>query len=145
MEIKHFKTYQEYLQYYTLFKPSRTIISSDETNLSLKLIYKISDTQEIIIDMDYQQIKFQCLKSVKFGLKVNNKHDIRFVTHRLDGPAIITKSGTNIWVFNDKVVGDEFFIWAKNHNIDLDNYLTISDSDKLLIKLTWANYEQFHK
>lgn len=57
--------------------------------------------------------------------------------HRLDGPAIIKKDGVSEWY----IMGiDITFIlkeWAVQRNIDLDN---LTDVDKALIKITWADY-----
>ena len=106
MEIKHFKTYDQYLQYYSQFEPSKYTLSGNETDLSRNLIYPISDTQTIVINTDYKQIMFMCIKNVRIGLKVNNKYDTIPIVHRLDGPALITYTGSNLWIFNDKVAGD---------------------------------------
>ena len=62
---------------------------------------------------------------------------------RLDGPVYIYKetdeSGKNIieWHINDHDVTEEITQWAKENDIDLDN---LSEDDKLLIKLVWADY-----
>jgi hypothetical protein len=61
--------------------------------------------------------------------------------HRLDGPAIISSHGYNEWYnewyINDHFVTKEITQWAKENDIDLDN---LTDVDKALIKLTWADY-----
>lgn len=62
---------------------------------------------------------------------------------RLDGPVYINKetdeNGKNIteWWVNGFHVTDEITQWAKDNDIDLDN---LSEDDKLLIKLVWADY-----
>ena len=57
--------------------------------------------------------------------------------HRLDGPAVELFSGTKKWWVNGFHVTDEITQWATNNNIDLDN---LSEVDKALIKLIWADY-----
>ena len=59
------------------------------------------------------------------------------VPHRLDGPAKIYSDGTKLWFINNIPINDEIYPWAKNNDIDLDN---LTDVDKVLIKLTWADY-----
>jgi len=57
--------------------------------------------------------------------------------HRLDGPAIIWGDEHKEWWISGHPVTDIITNWAKENDIDLE-YL--SEDDKLLIKLTWANY-----
>ena len=57
--------------------------------------------------------------------------------HRLDGPAYLCYNGEKYWFINECNVTDEITKWAIHNNIDLDN---LTDVDKLLIKLTWADY-----
>jgi len=57
--------------------------------------------------------------------------------HRLDGPAIETANGKKFWFINNYNVTLEISKWAKENKIDLDN---LSEDDKLLIKLVWADY-----
>ena len=71
------------------------------------------------------------------------KHDL---PHRLDGPAVIQHHNKLlkfhnkpkiIWFINGHNVTDEIRTWAKDNDIDLDN---LTEDDKLLIKLVWADY-----
>ena len=65
--------------------------------------------------------------------------------HRIDGPAKIYKdidlsSGINSlhrWYINGKHVTEQITKWSKENDIDLDN---LTDVDKALIKLVWADY-----
>jgi len=57
--------------------------------------------------------------------------------HRLDGPAIIRWDKTTKWYMNGYDVTKQITNWAKENNIDLDN---LTEVDKALIKLTWADY-----
>ena len=57
--------------------------------------------------------------------------------HRLDGPAIEYKNGTNHWYINGYNVTDIITDWANENDIDLDN---LSEVDKALIKIIWADY-----
>ena len=62
--------------------------------------------------------------------------------HRLDGPAFIPFDKDDFvlesaWYINDYDVTDEIIVWASENSIDLDN---LSEVDKALIKLTWADY-----
>ena len=57
--------------------------------------------------------------------------------HRLDGPAYIGKNGFSQWFVNDLDVSEPITEWTKEKYIDIDN---LTDVDKLLIKLTWADY-----
>ena len=61
--------------------------------------------------------------------------------HRFDGPAYIRHNGYTSWYINGFFVSDEITEWAKENNIDLDN---LTKYDKLLIKLVWADYGQYH-
>ena len=68
--------------------------------------------------------------------------DNSYYWHRLDGPAYIDfDTNGNIylkdWYINDYYVTDEITQWAKDNDIDLDN---LSEDDKLLIKIVWADY-----
>ena len=58
-------------------------------------------------------------------------------SHRLDGPAVILANGETKWFINDYNVTDKINKWAKENDIDLDN---LSDVDKALIKIVWADY-----
>ena len=57
--------------------------------------------------------------------------------HRLDGPAIEYPNKSDQWYFRGLRVTDIITLWAKENNIDLDN---LSEVDKFMIKLEWANY-----
>ena len=62
--------------------------------------------------------------------------------HRLDGPAHIKfyddgSIATYDWYINDYYLTHKIEKWAKENDIDLDN---LSEVDKALIKLTWADY-----
>ena len=62
--------------------------------------------------------------------------------HRLDGPAYIKFKDDGSpedcqWYINDFYVTDIITDWAKDNDIDLDN---LTEVDKALIKLTWADY-----
>ena len=57
--------------------------------------------------------------------------------HRLDGPAYLCYNGEKYWFINDYNVTDKITTWAKDNDIDLDN---LTDVDKTLIKLVWADY-----
>ena len=57
--------------------------------------------------------------------------------HRLDGPAIEHYNGTKYWYVNDCNVTDLITKWSKENDIDLNN---LTEMDKALIKLTWADY-----
>ena len=57
--------------------------------------------------------------------------------HRLDGPAYLCYNGEKYWFINDYNVTDIITNWAKDNDIDLDN---LTDVDKTLIKLVWADY-----
>ena len=57
--------------------------------------------------------------------------------HRLDGPATEMVDGTKEWWINGLYVGMVLIPWAKENEIDLDN---LTDVDKALIKLVWADY-----
>ena len=62
--------------------------------------------------------------------------------HRLDGPAIIYSDGSSTsWCINDQDVTDEIKKWATNNGIDLNN---LTDVDKALIKIVWADYDGKH-
>ena len=57
--------------------------------------------------------------------------------HRLDGPAIIWNNGLKEWWINGHHVTDIITKWAKENGIDIDN---LTDVDKALNKLSWADY-----
>ena len=57
--------------------------------------------------------------------------------HREDGPAVEMADGTKKWCINDHDVTQEITKWATDNNIDLYN---LSEVDKALIKLVWADY-----
>ena len=76
------------------------------------------------------------------GPAVENKNGykawyVHGVPHRLDGPALIFPEGRKEWNINGLNATDHITPWAKECGIDLDN---LTDVDKLLIKLTWADY-----
>jgi len=56
--------------------------------------------------------------------------------HRIDGPAWISPISSEWWI-NDFEITFKIRQWAKDNNIDLNN---LSEVDKLMIKLTWADY-----
>ena len=70
--------------------------------------------------------------------------------HRLDGPALHSTYGSKSdimkvdgkfvrkWHINGYDVTKEIYPWAKETDIDLYN---LSDDDKLLIKIVWADYD----
>ena len=58
-------------------------------------------------------------------------------THRLDGPAIIYHDGRVNWCVNGYSIMNIIENWAHENNIDLDN---LTDIDKALIKLVWADH-----
>ena len=64
--------------------------------------------------------------------KIKNDIPIR---HRLDGPAVLRKDGDTIWFVNGRFIDHLIKSWAKENDINLDN---LSDEDKILIKLVWA-------
>ena len=77
------------------------------------------------------------------GSKYWYKHD---KPHRLDGPAVIQNTkkllkyntlSKIIWFINGHNVTDIITNWAKENDIDLDD---LTEDDKLLIKLVWADY-----
>ena len=57
--------------------------------------------------------------------------------HREDGPAVIYSDGTQYWYINDHDITNKIKKWAKDRDIDLD---TISEMDKMIIRLEWGNY-----
>ena len=57
--------------------------------------------------------------------------------HRLDGPAYIGVYGNKNWYINNHHVTLQITKWAKENNIHLDN---LTEVDKLMIKLVWAEY-----
>ena len=59
--------------------------------------------------------------------------------HRIDGPAKIWGTATEWWI-NGYCVTYKMTQWAKEQNIDLD---TLTDEDKVLIKLTWDDYGRY--
>ena len=59
--------------------------------------------------------------------------------HRLNGPSIEIPNGKKFWFINNHNVTYEITTWAKENDIDLDN---LTDVDKALIKLVWADYGQ---
>ena len=56
--------------------------------------------------------------------------------HRLCGTAI-DYNGRKEWYINDHDVTQEITKWAADNKIDLDN---LTDVDKALIKIVWADY-----
>ena len=52
--------------------------------------------------------------------------------HREDGPAIIYPNRRQSWYINDKDITDDITNWAKDRNIDLNNF---SDDDKMVLKI----------
>lgn len=63
------------------------------------------------------------------------------LVHRTNGPAFILygyKSGVEKmytqWYFNGEELSSEFYAWANNNKIDIDN---ISEEDEYLIKMKW--------
>ena len=58
--------------------------------------------------------------------------------HRLDGPAVILDDGSHTWFINGYNVSTQIRKWAKENNIDLNN---LTDVDKALIKIVWADYD----
>ena len=75
--------------------------------------------------------------NIKWGYFVKYDSDYIFIKHRLDGPAFISYTGSCHWYINNLVVTAGITKWAEDNNIDLDN---LTEDDKLLIKLVWANY-----
>jgi len=72
-------------------------------------------------------------RAVIFKNKIND-------WHRLDGPAFISTmeyQDYSNWYINDFSVSIVITKWAEENDIDLE-YL--SEDDKLLIKLMWADY-----
>ena len=67
----------------------------------------------------------------------SNTHTSSSIWHRLDGPSIIERDGYHSWYINDFNVTYEITKWATDNNIDLYN---LSEVDKALIKLVWANH-----
>ena len=59
------------------------------------------------------------------------------VPHRLDGPAVIFPEGIKEWNINGLNATDIITDWANENDIDLDN---LSEVDKALIKIVWADY-----
>ena len=57
--------------------------------------------------------------------------------HRLDGPAIEFADGGSVWYFHGIRDSRVITQWAEENEIDLDN---LTEVDKALIKLTWADY-----
>ena len=55
--------------------------------------------------------------------------------HRLEGPAVYTARGGEIWYINGKEVTYQLSQWAKENNIDLYN---MSEYDLNLLKLCWS-------
>ena len=60
------------------------------------------------------------------------------ILHRLDGPAIVWVNESTSWFINGYNVSTQIRKWAKENNIDLDN---LTDVDKALIKIVWADYD----
>ena len=58
--------------------------------------------------------------------------------HRLDGPATIDSEGKTKWWINGNDITTNIKSWANDQDIDLNN---LSDDDKVLIKLTWGDYD----
>jgi len=76
--------------------------------------------------------------TIEFGKMMNISNDhVKVVRHRLDGPAVLKKSGDTVWFINGRYVNHLIIDWAKENDIDLDN---LTDVDKALIKLTWSDY-----
>ena len=59
--------------------------------------------------------------------------------HRVGGPAIIRKNGETEWWINGNRVTHEITKWAEENDIALDN---LTEVDKALIKLVWADYDE---
>ena len=59
--------------------------------------------------------------------------------HRLDGPACVYPDMVSSWHINGHRVTAQITKWATDNDIDLDN---LSEDDKLLIKIGWADYGQ---
>ena len=59
--------------------------------------------------------------------------------HRLDGPACVYPDMVSSWHINGHRVTAQITKWTTDNDIDLDN---LSEDDKLLIKLVWADYGQ---
>ena len=76
--------------------------------------------------------------TIEFGkmMNISNSH-VKVVRHRLDGPAVLRKSGDTIWFINGKYANHLITEWAKENDIELDN---LSEVDKALIKIVWADY-----
>ena len=66
------------------------------------------------------------------------KDSTGYIWHRLDGPAYINSTGEVVWYINDFDVTYEIEKWAKDRDIDLNN---LTDVDKFMIKIEWANYD----
>ena len=60
--------------------------------------------------------------------------------HRLDGPAIICRPPQEPaeWHINGYEITSKIQQWGDTQNIDLDN---LTEMDKVLIKLTWGDYD----
>ena len=63
--------------------------------------------------------------------------------HNLEGPAFISFEINEIinteWWVNDNEISFKIKDWAEELGIDIDN---LTDVDKALIKLTWADYDE---
>ena len=57
--------------------------------------------------------------------------------HRLDGPAAKHDDGSSYWYIRGNDITRKITKWAQDNNIDLDN---LTNDDKILIKLVWAEY-----
>ena len=60
------------------------------------------------------------------------------ILHRLDGPAIVWANGSTNWFINGYNVSTQLRKWAKENGI---NFSRLSNEDKALIKLIWADYD----
>lgn len=61
--------------------------------------------------------------------------------HRLEGPAIESKSGTSVsekWCINGKLIDKyQYFEWLYNNGMNIKN---LSDEDKKFIELTYITF-----
>ena len=85
---------------------------------------------------EYKNVNGYFLIRTNFNIFFVNPLTTTF-RHRLDGPAILYSNGEETWCINNHDVTDKITKWAEENNIDLDN---LSEHDKLLIKLVWADY-----
>lgn len=53
--------------------------------------------------------------------------------HRVDGPAVVRKDGSEIWMINGKLCVRSYYLkWLDDHGMNIDN---LSDDDELFITL----------